>query len=194
ITGIEARTYGHQLRAEADAVVVGAGTVRLDNPALTVRHVPGRNPYRVIITASGKLPSTAKLWRDRFRKQTIVVTTRRGREQLARMPLQEAVEIWTVAQDRSGRVNLSSFLRKAAEFGFRSLLIEGGPTLTTAFMKKGFVDKCAVFTAPIILGDGLSAFGSLGVRRVRSAWRLADKSVQPLGDDILVTGYPERAA
>jgi diaminohydroxyphosphoribosylaminopyrimidine deaminase / 5-amino-6-(5-phosphoribosylamino)uracil reductase len=163
ITGKEARRAAHQLRAAHDAILVGAGTIRADDPHLTVR-LPGRRaaprPLRVVLAGRRPLPKRARV-------------------------LDGAAPTLTI-QDPAGRVALEPALEVLAARGIQSLLVEGGAAIHGAFIAAGLVDRVALFVAPRLLGGGLPiAFGAnLPVARALS---LGPISVRPLGADLLLT-------
>lgn len=189
ITSKEARRYAHQLRAEVDAVIVGAETVRTDDPKLTVRHVKGKQPYRIVVTSSGKLPANCHLLQDNENKQTIVATTEQGIKRLNRVLKNSDTTVWLV-KERRGRIDLNSLLQAAYRFGFQSLLVEGGAALATSFWKARLVDIYLSIMAPIVIGDGVDAIGDLGIKSVQEALRFKDTELNMLGDDLLFVGRP----
>ena len=192
LTGLPARRLVHRWRTELDAVVVGAGTVRADNPALTVRHLRGRNPYRIVLSQSGGLPRRARIFTQNDDERTIVVTSREGAHRLGARLRRRLPLLWVVRRNRHGGLDLRAFLERAADFGLRSLLLEGGPTLSSSFLRAGLVDKVAMFIAPVLLGDGLPVFTGLGVTRLNRAVRLNRPTVERVGVDMLSMGYPGR--
>lgn len=190
ISGPIARKMAHQLRAQNDAVLVGAGTVRQDNPALTVRHVKGRNPYRVVVSTSGRLPRQSQLLSDNKDFKTVVATNIKAAHKLS-LGSNAGLTYWAVKQLRDGRLDPSDILTKAAEFGIRSILIEGGAELATSFLKAGLVDKYIAIVAPVIVGQGTNAVADLGVRKIADSIKLDRVTVERLGSDLVVTGYPK---
>jgi diaminohydroxyphosphoribosylaminopyrimidine deaminase/5-amino-6-(5-phosphoribosylamino)uracil reductase len=191
ITSKASRKLAHRLRIGVDAVVVGSGTVRSDNPALTVRHVKGRNPYRIVLTSSAKIPKDCHLVKDNTDLRTIIASTQHSIDRLSRNS-GRPMTFWQVKADRRGHLSLPDSLARAGEFGLRSLLVEGGATLATSFLKEGLVDKIVLFISPRILGRGVEGIGDLGIRKVSDSLRLKDVTVESVGPDIMVTGYPER--
>jgi diaminohydroxyphosphoribosylaminopyrimidine deaminase/5-amino-6-(5-phosphoribosylamino)uracil reductase len=162
ITGEEARADVHRLRAEVDAVVVGIGTVLADDPELTVRPDPGRQPLRVVVDSDGRTPASARVRDDSA--PTLILTERdTGRH--------DPAGVLTVLHDR----------------GVVSVLLEGGPTLAAAFMTAGLVDRVVGYVAPALLGAGMSAIGDLGVGTITDALRLRLCEVQRVGDDVRLT-------
>ncbi|MGA7227017.1 MAG: bifunctional diaminohydroxyphosphoribosylaminopyrimidine deaminase/5-amino-6-(5-phosphoribosylamino)uracil reductase RibD [Acidimicrobiia bacterium] len=148
ITSEEAREDAHRLRAEADAVVVGAGTLRSDDPLLTARTEPEpeTQPSPVIVAGVGELPHDRRLWQ----RDPIVVSTCD-----ISIPSGELVVV------EGGAVpDPASAARALAEAGFLDLLLEGGPTLAAAWWRAGLVNKGVVYVAGRIGGGkGLSPFG-----------------------------------
>lgn len=192
ITSLPARRFAHRLRSEVDAVVVGMGTVKADNPALTVRHVKGNNPYRVVVTTSLGFPTSCHLLENNGDCKTIVATTQKMIDSLARRRKGKELTYWSIRQDRHGKLDLADFLDKAAAFGFRSLLIEGGSSLATSVIKAGLVDKFILITAPKIIGEGKNSIGDLGIKKIVNAIDLEQVSYETCGHDMIVTGYPKR--
>ena len=142
LTGLEARTAAHQLRADHDAVVMGAGTLREDDPALTVRHVPvTRQPRRLLFAGSQPLPPQSQIFTDEHADQTWIVTT-------------PGTDVLQVQRLCPGRVlpwdgqDWDALGAQLLSAGFYRLLVEGGPRLLSTFLEVGWWDKTTVFTAP----------------------------------------------
>lgn len=190
ITGAEARKETHVLRSQIDAVVVGAGTVRTDDPRLTVRAIKARNPYRIVLTESGDIPAHVMLFAENNDMKTIVATSEKGAVKLRAIAEKQNLILWEIAQKKNGGLDLADFLNKAGEFGLRSLLLEGGATLTTAFWKAGLVDKYIAMIAPSILGSGMAAIGDFGISRLDKRIELSRMSVTKTGGDYLFSSYP----
>jgi diaminohydroxyphosphoribosylaminopyrimidine deaminase / 5-amino-6-(5-phosphoribosylamino)uracil reductase len=146
VTGEESRRVVHRLRAEMDAVAVGMGTVRADDPKLTAREVDAARQPRRLAFGRGPLPEGSGL-------------------ELLTGPLDEE-------------------LRRLGEEGVRSLLLEGGPTLATAFVAAGLVDKLMLFVAPTLAGAGPRYLGELP-----EPLRLLRLSARAVGEDVLVEAY-----
>ena len=180
----------HRLRSEVDAVVVGAGTVRTDNPALTVRLVKGKNPYRIVLTGSARLPQRCRLLSNNDDCRTIVATTAAEAPSLAARHARSKLITWSIKSRRDGNLDLIDFLQKAKAFGIQSLLVEGGAHLATAFLKSGLVDKCIVVLAPMVLGEGISAVGDLAVNRLAGAIKFDRFRFSRCGPDMVFVGYP----
>jgi diaminohydroxyphosphoribosylaminopyrimidine deaminase/5-amino-6-(5-phosphoribosylamino)uracil reductase len=190
VTGPEARARVHQLRDRVDAVLVGAGTARADDPRLTTR-LPsggGRDPLRIVLDTDLSLPATLRLFRQRSKAKTLVAhaSTRARR-------LGANVELLRCRRGRGG-VDLADLLRKLGERGVTHLLVEGGAAIHGSFLRAGLADRVVLFIAPrLVGGDGVSWVGGAGVGRMADALRLEDVEVEPVGDDLLLTGAPAGA-
>jgi diaminohydroxyphosphoribosylaminopyrimidine deaminase/5-amino-6-(5-phosphoribosylamino)uracil reductase len=164
ITGRDARRDAHRLRARVDAVLVGAETVRADNPRLTVRGVrAARQPWRVVLTRTGRLPRRAHLFSDKFAARTLVYR----------------------------RSTLSSVLRDLGKRGITSILIEGGGEVLGAALDKRLIDKVQIYFGPILTGGSVVAFPAGGARTTAEAVRLRDVRYRRIGESIRITAYPE---
>lgn len=192
ITGQQARRMGHRFRSEVDAVVVGMGTVRSDNPSLTARLFKGRNPYRLILSTSLDFPQRCHLIQNNADGRTIVASTERAIKRFTSKRTPNNLTYWSIEKSADGLLDLHDLLAQAANFGFKSLLVEGGSRLATSFLREKLVDKYIVFVAPRVIGEGIDAVGDLAVRKLADAMELEDTSIQQLGDDLLFVGYPKR--
>ena len=185
VSGPEARAWVHRKRDQVDAVLVGAGTARADDPALTAR-LPGgrgRDPIRVVLDTDLRLPPRLRLFRQRSPAPTLVAHASLRRRRLG--PGAELVR----CRRGPGGVDLRDLLAKLAARGITHLLVEGGAAVHARFLAEGLVDEVAIFVAPKILGgDGLSLARGRGPARMAEALRLERVRVERVGDDVLVTG------
>ncbi len=158
ITGPAARRAAHELRAAHDAVLVGAGTVRADDPRLTVR-LPGRRatPLRVVLAGRRPLPRRARVRDDAA--PTLVIP---------------------------GRPPIRRVLATLAARNVQSVLVEGGATIHAAFIAAGLVDRVALFVAPRLLGGGVPIAAGAGLPLAR-ALALGPLTTRAVGDDLLIT-------
>jgi diaminohydroxyphosphoribosylaminopyrimidine deaminase / 5-amino-6-(5-phosphoribosylamino)uracil reductase len=164
ITGRSARRHAHQLRTRVDAILVGAETVRADNPRLTVREVRTvRQPWRVVLTRSGKLPQHAHLFSDRFRSRTLIYQ----------------------------RKSLATVLKNLGERGITSVLIEGGGEVLGQALDARLVNKVQLYLGPILTGGSVIAFPGRGAENAANALRLRRVSYRQIGESVYITGYPE---
>jgi diaminohydroxyphosphoribosylaminopyrimidine deaminase/5-amino-6-(5-phosphoribosylamino)uracil reductase len=166
LTGAAARRAAHRLRAASDAVVIGAGTARADDPLLTARAVGAtRQPLRVVCDTRLRLPHTLRLLRHG--RGTVIACGAR----LAPRTRQRALEangatVWRLpASDRG--VSPGALLRRLAKEGCHDVLLEGGAAIAASWLAAGVVDRIALFTAPRVLGNGGVAWPGARAR----AWR-----------------------
>lgn len=188
ITSLPARQHGHRLRAACDAIVVGIGTVLADNPMLTVRHVRGRNPLRVVMDSQLRIPGGARILGPDAR--TVIFTTDTAAPERRERLQQAGHEVLVVPSDPRGHVDPAAMLRSLALRDVRSLLLEGGRGIYTSFLRAGLVDRMHVFVAPNLLGvPGLGWTGDLAVDAVDRGPRLHTHRVRRIGPDVLIEGY-----
>jgi diaminohydroxyphosphoribosylaminopyrimidine deaminase / 5-amino-6-(5-phosphoribosylamino)uracil reductase len=191
ISSAPAREMVHRWRAEADAVMVGAGTVIADNPRLTCRpsgkHDRIRDPIRVIIDGKLRVSPRAKVFQPGSGAPAILVTTERN---LVRARKRfEIVRTEVIAAPSVGdEVALDELMREFGRRGWCNILIEGGAHLAGAAIRAGIVDRVALFIAPMILGAGLPAIEGLQIGQIRDALRLENLSARRVGDDWLLEG------
>jgi diaminohydroxyphosphoribosylaminopyrimidine deaminase/5-amino-6-(5-phosphoribosylamino)uracil reductase len=192
ISSPPSRELVHRWRRECDAVMVGAGTVIADNPRLTCRVAGGRDPVRVIIDARLRTEPTARVYRERSKAATILVTTNanlaRARSKYARA----GVEVISVGA-RGGVLALDEMMHEFGRRGWCNVLIEGGAKLAGSALDADIVDRVAFFVAPKIFGSGLPAIEAMHSRRVRDASGLVDFTARRVGDDWLLEGHLTRA-
>ena len=195
ITGEAARTEAHRLRDDSDAILVGVGTVLADDPSLTVRHVEGKDPVRVVLDADLRTPvDAAVLGRPEVPGAEVLVfhadDADEGRKEALRRP---GLELVPVARDARG-VDLGEVLDALGSRDIVRLLVEGGAHVHGTFVDLGFADRAAIFIAPRIVGDAgaLSFAAGTGVESIEQARRLVRAQVRSLGSDWLVTGDFER--
>jgi len=175
-----------------DAIMVGANTILVDNPQLTAR--PGgreseRQPLRVVVDSSGRTPAKACVLQGPGR--AVIATSDRS-DPSRRQALDAAGAEVLVLPGDGGSVDLGALLKALAERGVLSLLVEGGGILLGSLFDQGLVDKVQVIIAPMIIGaaEAPAAVAGRGAHRLAQAWRLREVTVERLGDDTLITGYP----
>jgi diaminohydroxyphosphoribosylaminopyrimidine deaminase/5-amino-6-(5-phosphoribosylamino)uracil reductase len=189
ITQEDSRRFVHSLRSWVDAVLVGANTVRKDNPELTVHKARGENPIRIILDSSGEISDRAKVIKENKDRKTIIVTIRGWGRSLTLAPA-SGIQIWKIKEGKNGKVDLVQLLAKAGENQISSLLVEGGSQVFTSFLKEKLVDKIYYFLSPKILGKGLDSFGDLGIKKISDSITLRDCEIKKFKNDLLIIGYP----
>jgi diaminohydroxyphosphoribosylaminopyrimidine deaminase/5-amino-6-(5-phosphoribosylamino)uracil reductase len=169
LTSPASRRHAQRLRAQVDAILVGAETIRADNPRLTVRGHPGANqPWRIVLSRSGKLPSRARIVTDRFATRTRIY----------------------------GQTKIDTLLRELGAGEITSVLIEGGGDILGQALDQQAIDKIQIYVAPIFTGGPTVAFPGTGAASTTTAFRLGRVRYEKIGADICVVGYPtvEQAA
>jgi len=192
----ESRALVHRWRAEADAVLVGAGTARADDPALTVRHVEGRQPLRVVLDRAGVLSPSLRLFTDENAGRTLAIVAEGTRPAYAEALRQRGGCVLEVPL-RDGHLDLAAVLDalgrgERVPEGVRpvqSVLVEAGPGLATALLREDLVDRFLVFLAPKLVGAGIPSVGDLGIREMSGARTFAEAVWEPVGPDVLFKGY-----
>jgi len=160
ITGEKSNKFVHIMRSQYDAVMVGANTVKVDNPSLTVRHVVARNPNRIIIDGNLSVPINADLFRLKDGSSTIIYTGKNSNpEKIARLE-DKGIEIIKLPVDQNGYIDLELILKSLGKRKITSLIIEGGQSIFSQFISKKLFDQIVLLQAPKIFGRGLDAFDS----------------------------------
>jgi diaminohydroxyphosphoribosylaminopyrimidine deaminase/5-amino-6-(5-phosphoribosylamino)uracil reductase len=186
ITGETARARVHQMRAEADAILVGIGTVLSDDPHLTCR-LPGmleRSPVRVILDARLRIPLAISIVGTARDTPTWIFTGPSASPVAEDILKAKGVEVFRV-EAKNGRLDLSAVLKALAERGITRLMVEGGPTVAAAFVKADLVDEVALFRSPKPLGDGIDALEGLPLTALTHSPKLGAAGSEKVGDDTL---------
>ncbi len=175
----------HRLRAECDAILVGVGTVMMDDPKLTVKgeHAEGPNPLRIVLDSDGKTPETAAVLDGTA--PTLIATNNTCAKTFRN------AEVVRCGEDE---VDVRRLLGILSERGVRKLLVEGGSTVNWSFFRAGLVDELFVFVGDLVIGghSAPSLVGGEGIARLEEAVRLTLRSAAPLGDGVLLEYAVER--
>ena len=185
------RTRVQKMRASAGAVMTGAGTVRADDPELTVRLpgiLPGRQPVRIVVSSTGDFGESWKIFRSQGR--VIIAVPEGVGARLTEYTDIPGVEVWEFPADpRTRRIDLTLLFERTALEGISEVLCEAGSDLSTRLLKDKLVNSVSIFTAPVILGDGgRPAFELLGINSIGNAIRLEKVSSRRSGADFLTEG------
>jgi diaminohydroxyphosphoribosylaminopyrimidine deaminase/5-amino-6-(5-phosphoribosylamino)uracil reductase len=187
ITSEAARARAHLMRAEADAVITGIGTVMADDPRLTARleGVTGHPRLRVVVDTYGRMPASAALLKE---PGDVLWVRGPGCETVIDTPNLETLGL---PLSETGGIDFVSLLDTLSERGCLNVMLEAGAALTGSVIDAGLADKVAAFIAPVIIGgeDALPAVGGNGVSEVASALKLDRVRVEQIGPDILIMGY-----
>ena len=167
ITGAASRADAMELRARVDAILIGAGTLRDDNPRLTVRGIrEPRQPWRIVLSRSDSLPSDAHLFTDEFKNRTLVFKTK----------------------------PLATVLRELGKRDITSVLIEGGSRVLGAAFDERLVDEVRFYLAPLFVGGPKVAVAGLGAGAAEEATRIETPRYEKIGGDICVSGLVIRTS
>lgn len=187
ISSEQSRRMAHALRAEHDAVLVGASTVRTDDPSLTVRHVKGRNPLKVILASDLNIPLEAKVLDRAPGEKPCWVACSEPLDPKRALALEKrGARLLVCPRGSHGGVELGYLLKKMAQEGISSVLVEGGARTITSFLRAGLVQRVVCFVAPMLLGEGIGAVGDLGLEKVSQAVPLLGWKLRRLGRDLVV--------
>ncbi|MBA3024767.1 MAG: bifunctional diaminohydroxyphosphoribosylaminopyrimidine deaminase/5-amino-6-(5-phosphoribosylamino)uracil reductase RibD [Sideroxydans sp.] len=183
ITGAAARQDVQHLRARSCAVLTGIGTVLADDPQLNVRIATERQPLRVVLDSTLRMPPAARMLQS---GSVLVCTASQDAGKRAALQ-QRGAEVLLLA-DASGRVDLQAVMRELARRGINEVLVEAGRELNGALLQAGLVDELVLYLAPQLLGDAARGMADLGEllrleQRVELAWR----DVRRVGEDLRIT-------
>ncbi|NTW81147.1 MAG: bifunctional diaminohydroxyphosphoribosylaminopyrimidine deaminase/5-amino-6-(5-phosphoribosylamino)uracil reductase RibD, partial [Geobacteraceae bacterium] len=186
----ESRKYVHKMRSSMDAIMVGVDTIITDNPQLTVRHVNGKDPLRVIVDTRLRTPESVNVLNGQLSSRTIIATTESNpRVHLRYLKLGATI---LVCDYYDGRVCMKDLLQKLGAMGVQSILLEGGSHLAGSMLQNGLIDELVIFVAPKIIGsNGFAPFTLQGITSMAQAIKLDFTDVCRIGSDIVVTARPE---
>jgi diaminohydroxyphosphoribosylaminopyrimidine deaminase/5-amino-6-(5-phosphoribosylamino)uracil reductase len=192
VTGEEARRRAHLLRAEAGAVLVGAGTVRADDPLLTARGIDVDPPAvtRVVLDPHLTIGAGSRLARSVREAPVVVFALEESLDGRERALEDLGVEVAPVRSDGAG-LDTGYVLDELGRRGLRGVLVEGGGETAGRFLSGGLVDRLTLFYAPKLIGaDGVPMVGSLGLEKMAEALRFSVSEVERFGEDISLTLRP----
>ncbi|MBP7866014.1 MAG: bifunctional diaminohydroxyphosphoribosylaminopyrimidine deaminase/5-amino-6-(5-phosphoribosylamino)uracil reductase RibD [Acidobacteria bacterium] len=210
VTGAAARRWGHHLRFTHDAILVGRGTVRTDDPMLTCRHRREKEtPFlRVVLDSRARIPAGSQLVRSAREHPLLVFVTTDAPPGRVRALEKEGVDVHVLPvkirceerppargvfldlHPKNPRVDPAAVLKELGRRGVASVLVEGGGIVHAQFLAPGLADEFHFFFAPLFLGsEGPPVLGELGVFDLQQAPRARIRRVRALGPDLQVTGY-----
>ena len=179
----EANRYLHQIRAECDGIMVGANTVRIDNPNLTVRYVKGKNPTRIIPASTGDIPLDANVLNTDVAPTVIAVSRKAPAERLEKLKEKGAQVV--VAGDE--RVDFVELLPKLYGMGIKKLMVEGGSKVNWELIKNDLVDEIRLIHLPVVVGgdDVPSLVSGKGFKTLEAVKRFKIKKVFQCGNQVI---------
>lgn len=190
ISGDASRAQVHMLRHRHQAIMVGVDTVIADDPLLTARlDVAAIQPVRLVVDSKLRIPLDAKVVKDQTAKTIVLTTNQASIEQIMRL---NALGVEVIKCGDGPRVDLRKAMATMTEREIGSILLEGGGRLNGAMLEAGLVDKIVLYLAPKIVGgaDAPGAFALGGFDRMADAIALERVTMERIGDDCCITGYP----
>ncbi|MEQ8253158.1 MAG: dihydrofolate reductase family protein, partial [Smithellaceae bacterium] len=178
--------FAHRLRARHDAVLVGAQTVIKDNPELTVRHIRGRNPLRIVVDFSLRVPLQAKVFQNLSAADTIIATAKPADDPQFQHFADSGVQMISTDADNEGKVDLKKLFKILAARGISSILIEGGAQIITTVLNENLTSRLVAIIAPKIIGTGIEAVGKLDIIDLAHAKKLNFQKIKRIGPDIMI--------
>ncbi|ADU96424.1 2,5-diamino-6-hydroxy-4-(5-phosphoribosylamino)pyrimidine 1-reductase [Thermovibrio ammonificans HB-1] len=179
----EANRYLHAVRAECDGIMVGANTVRIDNPNLTVRYVEGKNPIRVIPTSTGDIPLDANVLNTEVAPTIIAVSERAPKEKVEAFK-ERGAEVLVAGKEK---IEFPLLLKLLKERGIEKLMVEGGSAVNWELIKNDLVDEIRLIHLPVIVGgdDVPSLVSGEGFKTLSAVKRFKIKRVFRCGNQVI---------
>lgn len=191
VSNEKSRAHVHQVRNELAGIMVGVDTVIADDPILTTRleNGEGRNPVRIVVDSSARIPLGSKIINTADQAKTIVAVTEKA-DSIKIAEIQELGNAVLIVKSRNGRVDLTDLIVKLGETGIDGILLEGGATLNFSALEAGIVDEVMSFIAPKIIGgvSSKSPVGGEGIDKMKNAIELENIKIDQLGNDLMLTG------
>jgi diaminohydroxyphosphoribosylaminopyrimidine deaminase/5-amino-6-(5-phosphoribosylamino)uracil reductase len=194
ISNEQSRRDTHKLRRRAQAILVGINTVIADDPLLTARPNKGKKPARIVMDSFLRIPPDCRLLASIDKSPVIIFTSHKSvkaNPYLAEELSNKGIEL--LAYPDTGRSNLHFLLAELSNRGISQLLVEGGPTILTSFLKENLADEIIVYIAPKILGSQSSIGITRPMAELSQAVGLHNVEIERFGDDIRFRGLTEKA-
>ena len=175
----------HKLRSSVDAILVGKNTVSRDNPLLTVRHVKGKNPIRIVLDSKGTISRTSKILQSSNTVPTIIAVSKKiPKKNLVKLE-KFPIEIISTGNDS---VNLKSLLKKLSQKKIKTILVEGGGTVNWEFVKQDLFDEMILTLSPFLIGgeDSTPYLRGTGFNKISNSPNLRLKSVKRLKNHVVL--------
>lgn len=192
ISGLEARRKVHELRTLVDAVAIGFRTARADDPELTVRHVEGRQPLRIVVDPFAEIDVESRLVRTAPEIPLLVMVHAEADPVRVTRLVDLGVEVEAVkAADSGRRLHLLDGWRALARRGIRRMMVEGGGGLIAQLLGWDCIDQTLAFVAPKMIGGQFAPtpVGGEGKAFMAEAWRFGEMYWYPCGDDLAIGAF-----
>ncbi|MGD8305592.1 MAG: bifunctional diaminohydroxyphosphoribosylaminopyrimidine deaminase/5-amino-6-(5-phosphoribosylamino)uracil reductase RibD [Ignavibacteria bacterium] len=180
ITGNEAGEFVHRQRGIFDAVLVGANSVIVDDPMLTVRHIEGRNPIRIILDGKLSMPESARVIKNDEPEKTWIVTGNDSNADKKNLLKQKGVKIIEFQVNGKKNIDVNELLKQLGSNNISSVLVEGGRQVFSQFIEQELFDELVVLQSPKIFGKGLDSVS------LSKTINLKMKSAEKLGKDLKI--------
>lgn len=193
VSGPQTLAWAHRIRPKLDAIIVGSGTVTVDDPQLTARPEgatePVHQPTRIVLDARGRTSPSARVLQPGA--PTLIATTATSPAAWRDSMSAAGAEVLEFPAD-AGHVDLRAVIAELGRRGMLTVLFEGGGVVLGSLFDRRLVDRVQAVIAPVIIGaaTATSAVAGVGVERMAQAPRLRDVEVTRLGDDVLIEGIP----
>jgi diaminohydroxyphosphoribosylaminopyrimidine deaminase/5-amino-6-(5-phosphoribosylamino)uracil reductase len=194
ISGEQSRKDVHKLRRRVQAILVGINTVIADNPHLTPRPSKGKKPARIVLDRNLRIPLGCRLLATAKKVPVLILTSQqalRENPKIVDKITKKGAEVLACPQE--GRSNLNFLLEELAKRDVTQLLVEGGPTVITSFLKEELGDQIVVYITPKILGGSGSVPITEAMAQLTEAVDLQHVEIERFGDDIRLTGLSKKA-
>lgn len=188
ITSEKSRNFGHKLRNIYDAIMVGIGTAKTDNPRLNCRIPGGRDPLRIIVDSKLSISPEARVFTNPSSAKTIIATTTQA-DSARFKEFKDKGEILVVNEGE--QVDLNKLFKLLASRGISSILVEGGGALAGSLLQNELVDKLYLFLAPLLIGgkEAPGLIGGKGFPYLKDTAKLKNLEFQRIAEDLLITAY-----
>lgn len=183
----------HELRNSVDALLVGVNTIITDNPLLTIRYVKPKSPppLRIILDSKGRIPLNSKVLKNQKTNKTLVFVSEKCSEEKKEEIAKSKADVVTISEDKtSGFLDLKSMLKiLKSRYNVDQLLVEGGSTIITQFLKEKLVDRMYIFYFPAFAGgiDAKYLFGERVIEDISNAPQLEIVKIEELDEGFLVS-------
>jgi 2,5-diamino-6-(ribosylamino)-4(3H)-pyrimidinone 5'-phosphate reductase len=175
----------HRLRSKVDAVIIGKNTVLADDPLLTVRHVKGRNPIRVILDPNAGIPLTSKIVKTAKKIPTLAMISKRASKKNVQRLEKRGVNVITCGQNR---INLKKLLQILQSRGIMKILLEGGGITNWYFFKERLVDEIILTISPFVVGgkDAISLVEGFGFGKIMRSYSFRLKKIDRIKNEVVL--------